>query len=82
MSTQSNLEKFTQALEAAYVDLFANDPKYAFSASRITPKALASKMASSLMTGDANKDGDGVKRACKACGIKQTYKAISVFLQV
>lgn len=81
MNTQSNLEKFTSALESAYVDLFANDPEYAYSASRTTPKALASRMASLLMTGDANKEGEGIKRACKACGIKQTYKALSEFLQ-
>lgn len=81
MHTQSNLDKFTLALEYAYVDLFANDPEYAYSASRTTPKALASTMASYLMKGDANKEGEGIKRACKACGIKQTYKAISAFLQ-
>lgn len=81
MSTQSNLDKFTAALESAYVDLFANDPEYAYSASRTTPQALASRMASLLVTADANKDGEGIKRACKACGIKQTYKAISAFLQ-
>jgi len=80
MTTLSNLDKFTEALEAAYTDLFANNPKYSYSAYLTTPKALASKMSSHLMTGDANKDGEGVKRACKACGIKQTYKSISEFL--
>jgi hypothetical protein len=78
---QSNLGKFTQALELAYIDQFTNDPEYAYSAAVATPKALASKMASYLMTGDANKEGEGIKRACKACGIRQTYKAISAFLQ-
>jgi hypothetical protein len=81
LPAQSNLDKFTQALELAYVDLFANNPEYAYSASRTTPQALASKMASCLVTGDANKYGEGIRRACKACGIKQTYKAISAFLQ-
>jgi len=80
-STQSNLNKFTQALESAYLDLFANDPEYSYGAAVTTPQALALKMASHLVTGDANKDGEGIKRACKACGIKQTYKAISAFLQ-
>jgi hypothetical protein len=81
LPTQSNFNKFTQALELAYVDLFTNDPEYSYSAAVTTPQALASKMASYLMTGDANKDGEGIKRACKVCGIKQTYKAISAFLQ-
>jgi hypothetical protein len=78
---QSNLDKFTEALELAYIDLFANDPEYAYSAAITTPEALASKMASCLIIGDANKDGEGIRRACKACSIKQTYKAISAFLQ-
>jgi hypothetical protein len=78
---QSNLDKFTQALELAYMDLFTHDPEYTYSAAVTTPQALASKMANYLMTGDANKEGEGIKRACKACGIRQTYKAISAFLQ-
>ena len=81
MRTQSNLDKFTSALESAYVDLFVNDPEYSYCASRTTPQTLALRMASLLITADANKDGEGIKRACKACGIKQTYKAISAFLQ-
>jgi hypothetical protein len=78
---QSNLDKFAEALELAYIDLFANNPEYAYSAAITTPEALASKMASHLITGDANKDGEGIKRACKACSIQQTYKAISAFLR-
>jgi hypothetical protein len=77
----TNKEKFTDHLELAYIDLFKNNPEYAYSASKTTPKALAEKMASHLLTGDANKDGEGIKRACKACKIKQTYKAISGFLK-
>ena len=77
----TNKEKFTHHLELAYMHLFEADPEYSYSASRITPKALAEKMSNGLITGDANKDGDGVKRACKACGIKQTYQAISEYLK-
>ena len=34
-----------------------------------------------LAKGGANKDGEGIKRACKAVGIKHTYAAISAFLK-
>jgi len=77
----TNKEKFTHHLEVAYIDLFKNNPEYAYSASMTTPKALTEKMSNWLITGGANKDGDGIKHACKACGIKQTYKAISEYLK-
>jgi hypothetical protein len=37
-------------------------------------------MTNGLQTGAANKDGEGIKRACKACGVKYTYAAIREFL--
>lgn len=75
-----NRERFVLALTDAYTDLFVNDASYAFSAARTTPANLAVKMTNGLMSGDANKDGEGIKRACKAVGIAHTYKAIRAFL--
>jgi hypothetical protein len=76
----TNAQKFQNTLAETYRDLFANDPEYAFSASRTTPEALAEKMTAGLLTGSANKDGDGIKRTCRAVGIKQTYSSIREFL--
>jgi len=76
----TNVERFEAALADAYRDLFTNDPEYAYAATRSTPEALAAKMTASLAAGTANKDGEGVKRACKALGVKQTYAAIRPFL--
>lgn len=73
-------EKFQIALTEAYTDLFANDPEYTYSASKTTPEALAAIMTAGLVTGAANKDGAGVKRACKVVGIAPTYKAIRAYL--
>jgi len=78
----SNKQRFQDALTNAYIDLFANDPDYAYSSAHISPHALAHKMTEGLHKGSANKDGEGIKRACKACGIKQTYKAIQAYLNV
>lgn len=75
----NNYDKFRSALVEAYKDLFATDP-YAYIAASRTPEQLADKMVASLKAGTANKDGEGIKRACKACGIKQTYKAIVPYL--
>jgi len=75
----TNKQKFIDTLTDAYRDLFANNTEYAYSAARITPEALALRMTNGLHTGAANKDGEGIKRACKACGIPQTYKAIQAF---
>lgn len=72
--------QFRAALVAAYVDLFANNPEYAFSASKCTPESLADKMMPALVSGGANYNGEGIKRACKACGIKYTGKSVRAFL--
>lgn len=77
----TNLEKFIAELTAAYTLLFNSDPEtYSIAAARYTPAALAEKMTMALKKRDANKDGEGIKRACKACGIKYTYSAIEKYL--
>jgi hypothetical protein len=37
-------------------------------------------MTTALAEGIGNKDGEGIKRVCKALGVKYTYKAIKEFL--
>lgn len=81
IATQKNLDKFYEQLKTEYENLFKNDPEYAYSASKTTPADLASKMTLGLDNGSANKDGEGIKRTCKAFGIPHTYKAIRAFLQ-
>lgn len=76
----TNRETFQAELTKQYADLFANDPSYAYSASKTTPDALAAKMTDGLVTGSANKDGAGIARTCKALGIKNTYAAIRLYL--
>lgn len=76
----TNRERFQVELEKAYQDLFATNPEYAYTRDRISLENLAIRMTAGLANGSANKDGDGIKRACKACGIKQTYKAIREYL--
>lgn len=75
----TNKQRFELALSTIYRELFATDPDYAYSASKTTPEALARKITDGLHTGSANKDGEGVKRACKVMGIPHTYKAIQAF---
>jgi hypothetical protein len=80
---QANFAIFESHLADAYKDLFANDPEYAYAVTRrhhVTPAELAHNMSKGLATGAANKDGEGIKRACKAVGIKHTYKAIQDYL--
>lgn len=76
----TNPEQFQAALTDAYTDLFAHDPEYSYSAARSTPASLAARMTTSLAAGAANKDGQGIVRACRAVGIKHTYLAIRKFL--
>jgi hypothetical protein len=79
-ATQINLNAFNEQLAKEYVELFKT-PEYEYSASRITPEALARKMTLGLDNGSANKDGDGIKRTCKHFKIAHTYKAIREFLK-
>lgn len=78
-ATQKNLDAFAAQLEKEYIELFKTE-EYAYSASQITPSALAKKMTLGLDAGVANKDGDGIKRTCKHFQIPYTYKAIREFL--
>lgn len=92
----SNTERFRAALEAAYVDLFANHPDYAHHGrsqtlygnggstvlAATTPASLAARMTEGLRTGSAHHGGEGIKRACKALNIKHTRTAITAYLRV
>ena len=82
IATQKNLDKFYEQLKTEYENLFKNDPEYAYSASKTTPADLARKMTLGLDNGSANKDGEGIKRTCKALNVPHTYKAIRAFFQV
>jgi len=77
----TNVETFRLALVAAYTQLFAEDPAYAYSASTTTPDVLATKMTDAMFKGSANYTGAGFKRACKAVGIKPTRTAILDYLK-
>lgn len=77
---QSRLQSFNDRLAIIYAELFENDPEYAYAKSRTTPEGLARKMTLALDRGEANKDGDGIRRTCEFFGIPHTYKAIRAFL--
>ena len=72
-------QRFIDALTDAYTDLFKT-PGYAAVATRMTPGAFAIKMTDGMITGDANHDGEGIKRACIRHGIRHTRKAIREYL--
>lgn len=72
-------QHFRDVLAAQYRELFTT-PEYSMAAARMTPEALATRMTDGLISGAANKDGDGIKRTCKALGIKYTYAAIKNYL--
>lgn len=71
---------FRSALTTAYADLFATSPDYAYSASRSTPAELADRMLQAFIRGSGSHQGEGVKRACKTCGIPHTLTAILNFV--
>lgn len=77
----TNRDQFQNELEKAYVFLFEHDSDYAYSKAKTTPQALAAKMTEALITGDANHDGAGVRKACRAVGIKPTRTAIRTYLR-
>jgi hypothetical protein len=77
---ETNYDRFTAALTKHYVTLFETDKEYAFAKVMGTPEKLALKMTRALYDGNANKDGEGIKRTCKELGIKQTYTAIKAYL--
>lgn len=77
-----NMIKFMGVLADQYADLFKSRPQeYSMAMQRYTPSGLAEKMTMSLKKREADKDGEGIRRACKVLGIQHTYKAIEEFLQ-
>lgn len=77
----THLELFCAELAKQYTILFETDPTtYSMAKARYTPAELAEKMTMGLKRRDANKDGEGIKRTCKALGIKYTYSAIQAYL--
>lgn len=79
-TVQSNLNTFISVLTECYEHLFNTDDDYKYAAARTTPVQLANKMTIGLKDGTANKDGEGIKSACKKLKIKHTYKAIKEYL--
>lgn len=75
----NNFDRFCDHLKSEYRKLFQT-PEYSYSASKTTPEALALKMTEGLRSGQANKDGLGIRRTCKALKIKNTYQDIRDFL--
>jgi hypothetical protein len=76
----TNFEQFVAVLTDHYCQLFDNNEAYSVAKARYTPEQLAEKMALSLKNGAGSKDGDGIKRTCKALGVAYTYKAINAYL--
>ena len=76
----TNREMFQAELTRQYLALYESDPSYQYSRKHITAFDLAEKMVEGLYKGSANKDGEGIKRTCKALKLKYTYKAIREFL--
>jgi hypothetical protein len=76
-----NLIKFMGVLADQYAVLFKEQPQvYSLAAQRYSPSGLAEKMTMSLKKREGDKDGEGIKRTCKALGIPHTYKAIEAYL--
>jgi hypothetical protein len=76
----SQYVKFESELTKAYEKLFATDKGYGYVARLHTPQSLAARMTAGLANNTADKDGDGIKMACKAVGIKHTWKEILPYL--
>lgn len=75
----ANRLKFEAELAKAYESLFISED-YAYVARSHTPQSLAATMTAKLADGSASKHGKGVRMACKAVGIRHTYKAIKSYL--
>jgi hypothetical protein len=76
-----NYQSFLTVLTNAYVDLYANDPEYAYAKAHKSPAELATVMTEALARGTGNKDGKGIRSTCKRLAIKYTYAAIREFLK-
>lgn len=75
----ANQTRFCVVLADQYRQLF-EQPEYALAKARYTPESMAEKFTAGIPAGTASHDGEGIKRACKALGIKYTRKAICEFL--
>ena len=76
----TNSERFQAELTTHYKALI-DTPDYKLAKERYTPEELAAKITAGLRNNTASKDGEGVKRTCKALGIKFTYGAIQAYLK-
>lgn len=82
-SLTGNYAKFYNVYLPILKDCIQNDNDYCYAKANCTDiEALAHKMVIGLVSGSANKDGKAIKQACKALGIKHTYKAIREFITV
>lgn len=77
----TNAQRFETELATQYASLFETT-EYAYVAARMTPQALAAKMTASLAAGTANTDGAGIKRTCKALGVRYTKRDIRAYLSI
>lgn len=78
---QAQFDRFCTILASQYRWLFTTE-EYSLAAARYTPEEMARKMTCGLAAGTASKDGEGIKRTCKALGIAYSYKAIREYLGV
>ena len=76
MTSEERYNKFKETLAKHYDVLYRTNDEYRSIMQKLTPRELADRMSANLLTGSANKDGEGIKRTCKELGIKHTYKAI------
>jgi hypothetical protein len=64
------------AAKPGHADRYAYEPVFA---PQVAERMIATIGSQGLKT--VNIDGGGFRRACKALGIKQTYKAITAYLE-
>ena len=75
-----NADLFEVTLTEQYRELFKR-PDYAMAAKRYTPGELAAKAVRLLSEGNSfDKTGSGIVATCKALGVKNTYTAITAYL--
>jgi hypothetical protein len=79
-ATQINLDAFYERLTHEYHHRFAEDPEYAYAASRTEPETLARRMTLGIENGTATIAGSAIRATCRHFGIPHTYKAIRAFL--
>jgi hypothetical protein len=72
--------KFESALTAAFTHHFATNSQYANVAEKNSPREYAHRFASAVLDCTGRNDGAAVRDACKALGIKNSYKAMHEFM--